>query len=49
MAILAESENIDSMAEQMLKFLDQPLPTQNVSKAAEYMSWENYVKAILRN
>ncbi|MBO6535990.1 MAG: glycosyltransferase [Balneolaceae bacterium] len=46
---LAESENIDSMAEQMLKFLDQPLPTQNVSKAAEYMSWENYVKAILRN
>lgn len=46
---LAEAENIDSMAEQMLKFLDQPLPTQNVSKAAKYMSWENYVKAILRN
>ncbi len=46
---LAEAKNIDSMAEQMLKFLDHPLPTQNVSKAAEYMSWENYVNAILRN
>ena len=45
---LADEEDIESMAEQMLKFLEKPLPAENVSKAAEYMSWENYVKAILQ-
>ena len=44
---LAEPENIESMAKQMIKFLDQPLPKVNVKKAAASMSWENYVTAIL--
>ncbi len=44
---LAEPENIESMASQMIKFLDQPLPKKNVKKAAASMSWDNYVAAIL--
>lgn len=44
---LAEPENIESMAEQMLRFLDQPLLGKNVKKSASKMSWENYVSAIL--
>ena len=44
---LAEPKNIESMASQMIKFLDHPLPKQNVKKAAASMSWDNYVAAIL--
>jgi glycosyltransferase involved in cell wall biosynthesis len=44
---LAEAENIDSMAEQMLKFLDQPIPRDNIRSKTSEMSWENYAKAIL--
>lgn len=46
---LAEDGNIDSMAEQMLKFIEHPLPAENVRKSAENMSWENYVTAILKD
>ncbi len=46
---LAEPEDIDSMAEQMLKFLELPLPSENVYKSASKMSWDNYVSAILAN
>lgn len=46
---LAEPENIDSMAKQMLRFLDQPLPGENVTKSASQMSWDNYVSAILKS
>ncbi|WP_428234955.1 glycosyltransferase [Gracilimonas sp.] len=46
---LAEDGNIDSMAEQMLKFIEHPLPAENVRKSAENMSWENYVIAILKD
>ncbi|WNJ19465.1 glycosyltransferase [Pontibacter sp. G13] len=45
---LAEPENIDSMAEQMLKFIDHPIDRANVAKAAETMSWENYAEAIMK-
>ena len=45
---LAEAEDIDSMAAQMLKYLDQPLPQENVAKKTETLSWENYAKAILQ-
>lgn len=45
---LAEPENIDSMADQMIKFLDLPLPSENVYKSASKMSWDNYVSAILQ-
>lgn len=44
---LAEAENIDSMAEQMLRFLDNPLNPENVASKTELMSWANYAKAIL--
>lgn len=44
---LAEPEDIDSMAKQMLRFLDEPLSKKNVKKSASNMSWDNYVSAIL--
>lgn len=44
---LAEPEDIESMAKQMLRFIDAPIPTANVHEATREMSWENYVKAIL--
>ncbi len=44
---LAEANDIDSMAEQMFRFLDHPLPGKNVAKTAEKLSWENYAKVIL--
>lgn len=45
---LAEPENIQSMAEVMEKHINNPIPHENVAKSAEFMSWENYAKAILR-
>ncbi|MCW8848506.1 MAG: glycosyltransferase [Melioribacteraceae bacterium] len=44
---LAEPENIDSMVEVMEKFIDHPLPSENVADSAKNFSWENYSKAIL--
>jgi len=44
---LAEPENIDSMCDIMKRFIEHPIPRENVAKAAEHMSWENYAKAIL--
>lgn len=44
---LAEPENIDSMTEKMLKFLEHPVPRENVAEAAKDFSWENYARAIL--
>ncbi len=44
---LAEPEDIDSMANVMLNYLDNPLSGENVASAAVNMSWKNYVKAIL--
>jgi len=43
---LAEPENIRSMADQMHRFLDEPIDRENVEKSAREMSWDNYVKAI---
>lgn len=45
---LAEPEDIDSMAREMLHFLEEPLPGKNVAKSASTMSWDNYVSAILK-
>lgn len=44
---LSEPEDIDSMATQMIRFLEHPLPEENVRSAASEMSWDNYVNAIL--
>ncbi|MEO0900194.1 MAG: glycosyltransferase [Bacteroidota bacterium] len=46
---LAEGENVDSMAEKMILFLDKPIERANVAKAAEKMSWDNYAEVIMRN
>jgi hypothetical protein len=37
------------MAEQMIKFLNKPLPKENVSSKTKELSWENYAKAILKS
>ncbi len=44
---LAEPENIQSMADVMLKFLEHPVPRENVASSTKQMSWENYAKAII--
>jgi glycosyltransferase involved in cell wall biosynthesis len=45
---LAEAEDIDSMAEQMLRFLDKPLSGNNVAEKTKELSWKNYAEAILK-
>jgi glycosyltransferase involved in cell wall biosynthesis len=44
---LAEPEDIDSMAQQMLRFVEHPISRDNVAKTAANMSWENYAEAIV--
>jgi glycosyltransferase involved in cell wall biosynthesis len=46
---LAEPENIDSMAEVMLKGIDNPISREHVAETSKHMSWTNYAKAILRD
>jgi len=46
---LAEPDNVQDMANQMLRFLDQPVPRENVKESTKEMSWENYAKAILQS
>ncbi len=43
---LAEPENIQSMADQMLTFLEHPIDRKNVAATADQMSWENYARCI---
>ncbi len=44
---MAKAEDIDSMAETMMKMLDDPIPPKNVAKFKDSMSWEAYCQAIL--
>lgn len=44
---LAEDQDIDSMAAQMERFIENPIPRENIAKTAGVLSWENYGKAIL--
>lgn len=44
---LAQPENTDDMANQMLRFIEHPIPHENVAEAARHMSWDNYAKAIM--
>ncbi len=46
---LADAGNTQSMAQIMLKSIDQPIERKHVRKAAEKMSWTNYIQAILSN
>jgi len=45
---LAEDRDIDSMAEQMIRFVEHPLPGENVKEATKKLSWTNYARAILK-
>ncbi len=45
---LAEPENIDSMAEAMLKSIEKPIDRKNVAATSKDMSWINYANEILR-
>lgn len=45
---LADAANIQSMTAQMRRFLEHPLPPENVAKATAQMSWVNYAKAVLK-
>ena len=44
---LAEAGDVDSMAEKMLYYVDNPLPKENVKTSSQNMSWKNYAEAIL--
>ena len=44
---LAEAGDIQSMSQQMLRFLDRPLDEENVAEKTKSMSWERYARAIL--
>ncbi len=44
---LAEDQDIDSMAAQMIRMLDHPIPRENVAEKAADMSWANYASAIV--
>lgn len=44
---LAEPDNIDSMAEQMLNIIEHPIDRKHVAETAARFSWENYARAIL--
>lgn len=46
---LAEANNIESMANEMLHSIESPIDRKNVAETSRNMSWENYAKAILAN
>ncbi len=46
---LAEDRDIESMKKTYERFIEAPLDPENVARATEKMSWENYAKAILMN
>ncbi|HEY8404859.1 MAG TPA: glycosyltransferase [Flavobacteriales bacterium] len=45
---LAKPNDVEDMAKQMLRFLEHPLPKENVNASTKEMSWTNYAKAILK-
>ena len=44
---MTETNDIQAMADVMLKFLDHPIPPQNVTKFKPNLSWQVYAEAIL--
>ena len=45
---LAEPDNINSMAEAMVKSIEKPINRNNVASTSKDMSWANYANEILR-
>jgi glycosyltransferase involved in cell wall biosynthesis len=44
---LAEAEDVESMAAVLEKQITHPVPTENVMKIANQLSWKNYARVIL--
>jgi glycosyltransferase involved in cell wall biosynthesis len=44
---LAEAANIASMASTLVQFIEHPIPTENVKRIADKLSWSNYARVIL--
>lgn len=45
---LANDRDIEDMTQCMRRFLENPIPSENVAITASRMSWENYAKTILQ-
>lgn len=45
---LAQPDNIDSMAEAIIKSIEKPINREHVAATSKDMSWENYAKEVLR-
>jgi len=45
---LAEPNNVESMAEQMIRSIEHPINRANVAATSKDMSWKNYAKEIMR-
>ena len=45
---LAEPDDLNSMALQMIRSIEHPIDRQNVAATSSDMSWDNYAMEILR-
>lgn len=45
---LAKAEDVNSMADAMMKSIEKPINRENVAETSKEMSWENYANEILR-
>lgn len=45
---LANDRDIPDMTASMRRFLENPIPSDNIARSASTMSWENYAKTILQ-
>ena len=45
---LAEDRDVNSMAEEMNRMIEQPINREHVAETASKLSWENYAKAIVQ-
>jgi len=45
---LAKDEDIDDMARVMERFIEQPIPRENVKSSTQNMSWDRYAAAIIQ-
>jgi glycosyltransferase involved in cell wall biosynthesis len=46
---LAEADNVESMATTLERFINNPIPEENVKKIAAQLTWKNYAATIIGN
>ncbi len=46
---MVKENTVEAMAETMVRFLDKPIPSDNVAQFKTKLSWETYAAAILRD